>query len=103
MGTVGADYLGFLVLGLFNAVVGRERIPGHLHCRPAQGCWVSDTDRRLRLEVGTPVDFVVAQCAPGQYPRPHIVRLSASSCNHHAERHLSPYGHSICLPLHASR
>jgi len=62
VGTVGADYLGLLVLGLFNAVVGRERIPGHLRCRPAQGCWASDTDRRLRLEVGTPVDFVVAQC-----------------------------------------
>ena len=63
MGTVGADYLGLLVLGLFNVVVGREHIPGHMRCRPAQGCWVSDTDRRLRLEVGSPVDFVVAQCA----------------------------------------
>ncbi len=63
VGTVGADYLGLLVLGLFNAVVGRERIPGHLRSRPAQGCWVSDADRRLRLDVGTRVDFVVAQCA----------------------------------------
>ena len=77
VGTVGADYLGLLVLGLFNAVVGREHIPGHLRCRPAQGCWASDTDRRLRLEVGTPVDFVVAQCAPSM---PH----AGATCIHFA-------------------
>lgn len=31
---IGHDYIGVLVLGIFNAVVGRAQIPAHIQCRP---------------------------------------------------------------------
>lgn len=60
MGTIGADYISLLVLGLFNAVLKREALPAHWRCRAAEACWVSSQDRR-RLEIGTVLDFAVAQ------------------------------------------
>lgn len=31
---IGHDYIGVLVLGIFNAVIGRAQIPAHIQCRP---------------------------------------------------------------------
>lgn len=31
---IGHDYIGVLVLGIFNAVIGRAQIPAHMQCRP---------------------------------------------------------------------
>ena len=31
---IGHDYIGVLVLGIFNAVLGRAQIPAHIQCRP---------------------------------------------------------------------
>lgn len=31
---IGQDYIGVLVLGIFNAAIGRAQIPTHIQCRP---------------------------------------------------------------------
>ncbi len=31
---IGHDYIGVLVLGIFNAAIGRAQIPAHIQCRP---------------------------------------------------------------------
>lgn len=60
VGTIGEDYIGLLVLGLFNAVLWRDALPPHWRCRAAESCWVSSKDRR-RLEVGIVVNFAVTK------------------------------------------
>ncbi|KIZ04925.1 hypothetical protein MNEG_3029 [Monoraphidium neglectum] len=56
---VGTDYVGLLVLGVFNAAIGAERIRREFKCSPEAGCWVSLRDATHRILVGSYVRFVV--------------------------------------------
>lgn len=56
---IGHDYIGVLVLGIFNAVIGRAQIPAPIQCRPLENCWTSSHDRYSRIEVGSELRFAV--------------------------------------------
>lgn len=56
---VGQDYIGVLVLGIFNAAIGREDIPSHWRSAPLERCWLSTRNKRQRVRVGSTLRFAV--------------------------------------------
>lgn len=56
---VGQDYIGLLVLGIFNASIGRKNIPPHWRSAPLDNCWVSNKNARQRIEIGSVIQFAV--------------------------------------------
>lgn len=56
---VGADYVGLLVLGVFNAAIGAQRIRREFKCSPESNSWVSMRDPTHRIKVGGYVRFAV--------------------------------------------
>ncbi|GBF96976.1 elongation factor [Raphidocelis subcapitata] len=56
---VGSDYVGLLLLGVFNAAIGADRIRREFKCAPESGSWVSLKDATHRITVGSYVRFAV--------------------------------------------
>lgn len=56
---VGADYLGVLVLGVFNGAITAENISKDFKCDLKAGMWVSQRDPEHQVQVGTMVRFLV--------------------------------------------
>eukprot|EP00884_Botryococcus_braunii_P016950 jgi/Botrbrau1/3939/Bobra.0365s0014.1 len=56
---LGTDYVGLLVLGVFNVAIGRAQIREDLSYNDLEHCWESRTDPSQRIEEGCHVRFIV--------------------------------------------
>ncbi|EIE22265.1 hypothetical protein COCSUDRAFT_66534 [Coccomyxa subellipsoidea C-169] len=56
---IGADYIGLLVLGIFNAAIGHQNIRAEFQHSAADNSWVSRRETSHRIEEGTNVIFTV--------------------------------------------
>ncbi|CAL8468773.1 g8314 [Coccomyxa elongata] len=56
---IGADYIGLLILGVFNAAIGHQNIRAEFQHSAADNSWVSRKKSGHRIEEGTDVIFTV--------------------------------------------
>lgn len=56
---VSHDFIGLLVLGLFNVSIGRRQIRADLNYDAVGDCWQSQRHEKHRIAVGTPLRFTV--------------------------------------------